>query len=1012
MLIFLFSRHKSRSFFEYFLVFFLCLSVFKCQIKAFTKSEKNDLKQKVLQMFDHAFNSYMKYAYPADELMPLSCKGRYRVKEAPRGDIDEVLGNFTLTLVDSLDTLALLGRVDEFEQAVKNVINNTHFDRDIIVSVFESNIRMLGGLLSGHVSLIYLKYNKYPERFKWYNNELLKLAQDLGLRLLPAFNTSTGLPMSRINLKYGITRDLQIGEKNTATCTACAGTLLLEFVLLSRLTGEKIFEEKVMKTMDYLWDKRNIASDLVGTTINIHDGEWLNKDSSIGAGIDSYYEYLFKGYILLGDENLLFRFNKHYDSITKYMGVNLNGGDLSDPLDGSSMKTVHMHMPNRQARNYIDALLAFWPGLQVLKGDIKGAIRFHEALHQIIKKHDFLPEAVLFDHSIHWSSHPLRPEFLESTYYLYRATKDDYYLEIGKKMIDQLEKFSRVPCGYAAIADLKTKQKEDRMDSFVYAETFKYLYLMFVEDDELLFDIDDFIFTTEAHLIPLDIDDYVSKKIKNQFEHHAPKQHLKLNKKLQDKSCPSLKNLFNSNNIFEATKKIRESVSADKKCTNNKNQFLQTKTKNLDKIKQLPLRAQDFVAGRVDHLNLLKKMGISLTTMPDGRVQLIHKTNEALNYEDAEMGILFMTDMLEYSKKSDFKLKTDDLDEYRPMSVTLISSPFNATKSYLAGPAQFGHKLKSNLGVFGKLILANPLDGCTPLDKSENYLDKIVVVKRGNCMFVEKARLIEKLGALGMIIIDNNAETAYSTSTLFAMSGDGVHNVKIPSVFLFGKEGNELLWHMRSHQDLLVFIGDAKIPNGVETTLNVNSDQLRFVLSLTVSGLGCSTRDYFEKVFKISEKYEFCLVEDYTDLKDYYDLFNIEKNKAKKEAKSEDTIEVSQMLDKDNQVIHRFKLDETIELQFKDNDQDRKLVLNLDSIVQMKAEKKSQLNEHEFTMLILRDLMDRFEKKTNFLKLEMIEQYKKVIYNYVNYKLNPSKYFFTSDDEKLFDQLASNLDLI
>ena len=171
-----------------------------------------------------------------------------------------------------------------------------HFDRDLIVSVFESNIRMLGGLISGHVSLIYLKNNHYPNRFKWYKNELLLKAKDLGLRLLPAFNTTTGLPKSRINLKYGITESLLSSEKDKFTCTACAGTLLLEFAVLSRLTGDKTFEEKATKTLDYIWDKRNRASNLVGTVINVNDGEWSVKDSSIGAGIDSYYEYLFKVY--------------------------------------------------------------------------------------------------------------------------------------------------------------------------------------------------------------------------------------------------------------------------------------------------------------------------------------------------------------------------------------------------------------------------------------------------------------------------------------------------------------------------------------------------------------------------------------------------------------------------------------------------------------------------------------------------------------------------------------------
>jgi ER degradation enhancer, mannosidase alpha-like 3 len=227
--------------------------------------------------------------------MPLSCKGRYRDPKSLRGDIDEVLGNYTLTLVDSLDTLALLGRIDELERAVNDVIRTTRFDQNIVVSVFETNIRMLGGLLGGHVSVIYIRgLKKYSNRFKWYKNELLYMAKELGYRMLPAFNTSTGLPMSRVNLKLGVTPELLSSEKDKFTCTACAGTLLLEFALLSRLTGEPIFEEKVVKTMDYIWDKRNRASDLVGTVININDGEWANKDASIGAGIDSYYEYLFK----------------------------------------------------------------------------------------------------------------------------------------------------------------------------------------------------------------------------------------------------------------------------------------------------------------------------------------------------------------------------------------------------------------------------------------------------------------------------------------------------------------------------------------------------------------------------------------------------------------------------------------------------------------------------------------------------------------------------------------------
>uniref|UniRef100_A0A914RT31 alpha-1,2-Mannosidase n=1 Tax=Parascaris equorum TaxID=6256 RepID=A0A914RT31_PAREQ len=107
-------------------------------------------------MFLHGYNSYMKYAYPHDELMPLSCRGRARGVTPSRGDIDDSLGNdrcysFSLTLVDTLDTLVVVGELDEFERAVRLVVSNVRFDSDFVVSVFETNIRVLGGLLSGWI---------------------------------------------------------------------------------------------------------------------------------------------------------------------------------------------------------------------------------------------------------------------------------------------------------------------------------------------------------------------------------------------------------------------------------------------------------------------------------------------------------------------------------------------------------------------------------------------------------------------------------------------------------------------------------------------------------------------------------------------------------------------------------------------------------------------------------------------------------------------------------------------
>ena len=95
-------------------------------------------------MFYHAYNAYMDNAFPADELMPLSCRGRFRGREPGRGDIDDAMGNFSLTLIDSLDMLVVVGDLKEFESAVRKVIQTVKFDTDVVVSVFETNIRIIG----------------------------------------------------------------------------------------------------------------------------------------------------------------------------------------------------------------------------------------------------------------------------------------------------------------------------------------------------------------------------------------------------------------------------------------------------------------------------------------------------------------------------------------------------------------------------------------------------------------------------------------------------------------------------------------------------------------------------------------------------------------------------------------------------------------------------------------------------------------------------------------------------
>ncbi|XP_048469314.1 ER degradation-enhancing alpha-mannosidase-like protein 3 [Rhincodon typus] len=210
------------------------------RVLGMTEQEKGAIRNEVVEMFEHAYNNYMEHAYPADELMPLSCRGRIRGLEPSRGDVDDALGKFSLTLIDTLDTLVVLNKLDEFEDAVRKVILHVQFDNDVVVSVFETNIRILGGLLGGHVMATMLK--NHGSKVRWYKDELLYMARDIGYRLLPAFNTTSGLPYPRVNLKYGILSPLSRTGTESDTCTACAGTMILEFAALSRLTGESIFE--------------------------------------------------------------------------------------------------------------------------------------------------------------------------------------------------------------------------------------------------------------------------------------------------------------------------------------------------------------------------------------------------------------------------------------------------------------------------------------------------------------------------------------------------------------------------------------------------------------------------------------------------------------------------------------------------------------------------------------------------------------------------------------------------
>lgn len=301
-------------------------------------------REAVKEMFDHAFDAYIDIAFPHDELKPLSAS--YTDSLAELGNAKQLHNNYkgiAMTLIDSLDTLAITGRTEDFKYYVHWIVQNISFDIDLRVNLFECNIRILGGLLSAHQIA-----SSAAMEFEDYNDGLLLLAKDLGDRLMPAFKTQSGIPFAWVNLKHGVHLD-----ETSKICTAEVGTLLVEFGTLSQLTGDFKYYDAAYKAIAQLWTMRDATTGLFGNTLNGETMQWDNTNSGIGSGIDSLYEYLIKAYVLFGDESLLDMFDLTYTAAVQ----NLKQGPWYFEAGMSNARPTHVQF---------NSLQAFWPVCQFL----------------------------------------------------------------------------------------------------------------------------------------------------------------------------------------------------------------------------------------------------------------------------------------------------------------------------------------------------------------------------------------------------------------------------------------------------------------------------------------------------------------------------------------------------------------------------------------------------------------------------------------------------------------------
>ncbi len=422
----------------------------------FTDAMKQEMCEKVKKAAQHAWQGYKQYAWGADDLKPLTKQPRLWYKNS-----------MLMTPVDAFDTFTLLELTDEAAAAKQLILSELNFNTDNDVQVFEITIRLLAGLLTAYE----LDGDK----------KFLVLAEDLGKRLMPAFNSPTGMPYRYVHLQTGKTRD-------SINNPAEIGTLMMEFGKLSKLTGNNSYYDAAKKGMMEVY-KRRSKLDLVGEQIDVTTGKWISTQSHISGYIDSYYEYMYKCWVLFGDADFKKAFDQHNAAIKKYL--------ISKTDHGWFMRHVDMNTGVESATTY-GALDAFYAGLCGYAGDVKTAREIQKANYYMWTKFNIEPEEFNFKtDSLLSAYYILRPESLESDFYLYRLTRDNSYLWQGKYMVDAILNHCNNDVGYASLKNVRTFEKANSMESFFFGETLKYAYLIFAPTSTL--DLKKVVLTTEAH---------------------------------------------------------------------------------------------------------------------------------------------------------------------------------------------------------------------------------------------------------------------------------------------------------------------------------------------------------------------------------------------------------------------------------------------------------------------------------------------------------------------------------
>ncbi|KAL2255561.1 hypothetical protein VTK26DRAFT_3123 [Humicola hyalothermophila] len=500
-------------------------------------------RQRVVEAMELSWDAYERYAWGYDEFRPESKKGN---QMAPKG-----LG---WIIIDSLDTLMLMNLTSRVAHAREWLSKELTWDQDQDVNMFETTIRMLGGLLSAH----YLS-TEYPHLAPIEDDDpgapgedlYLEKAKDLADRLMAGFDSPSGVPYASVNLgKFqGITSHTDAGASSTAETT----TLQLEFKYLAKLTGEKEFWDKAEKVMQVV-DDNGAQDGLVPIYISATTGKFQGQNIRLGSRGDSYYEYLIKQYLQTNKKEPIYQemwreamqgVRKHLITYTKHSQFTIIGerpsglsGELSPKVDhlvcfmpgtialaatGGLTEKEAKKLPTWTEQDEADMQLArelmqtCWGMYKFMATGLAAEITHfavdnppppESAPHQAPADFDPSPDAEWRKDFIvkPQDAHNLqRPETVESLFYMWRITGDARYREWGWDMFRSFVNHTAVAGGSGGFTSLSNADtvppvSRDNMESFWLAETLKYFYLLFSPDD--LLPLDGIVLNTEAHVFP------------------------------------------------------------------------------------------------------------------------------------------------------------------------------------------------------------------------------------------------------------------------------------------------------------------------------------------------------------------------------------------------------------------------------------------------------------------------------------------------------------------------------